>query len=114
MLASWSMSNHDKNHGNGHQAIDRNEGEGSRTAARGYNAGLQSFIREDRVEPAAHEAKDYVDTHPAEAARAEEAGKAGPRPIARRVEELMTEGKSMLDRAVARVRSVIYKRRARR
>jgi hypothetical protein len=93
---------------------DQNEGEGSRTAARAYNSDLRAFIAEDRVEPAAKDAKQYVDAHPTEAAEAEATAKAGPTPIAKRVEELYTEGRAMVDRAVSRVRSVIERRRRRR
>lgn len=106
------MSKHHKHHGK-HTKVDRNEGEGSRTAARGYNTGLQSFIRENKVEPAAHDAKKFVQEHPTEAERDEMAGKLGPRPIGRRVEELITMAKAMFDRVVARVRSVIQRRAVR-
>ncbi len=105
------MSHHHKNH---HGKADKNEGEGSRSADRAYQQGVQSFIAEDRVEPAAQQAKSYVEEHPTEAERDEMAGKAGPKPIARRVEELATEGKAMFQRAVSRVRSVIDKRMSRR
>jgi hypothetical protein len=106
-----------KNQNTDSQKLNQNEGEGSRTAAREYNAGVQSFIADDKVEPAAREAKDYVEHHPTEAEREEMAGKAGPRPIARRVEDLIIEGRAMVDRAVSRVRRVrskIAKRRATR
>ncbi len=92
---------------------DKNEGEGSRTAARAYNSDLEAFIASDRVEPAAKEAKQFVESHPGEAAAAEATAKAGPTPIAKRVEELYTEGRAMVDRAVSRVRSMIDRRRRR-
>jgi hypothetical protein len=78
---------------------------------------VQSFIAGNKVEPAAREAKDYVEHHPTEAERDEMAGKAGPRPLARRVEELITEGRAIVHRAVSRVkrvRSKIAKRRPKR
>jgi hypothetical protein len=95
------------------KGIDKNEGEGSRSADRAYTKGVQSFINEDRVERAAREAKDYVEEHPTEAERDEMAGKVGPKPIAHRLEELATEGKAMFHRAVERVKSAVNKRMAR-
>ena len=92
---------------------DKNEGEGSRTAARAYNRDVEDFIHSDRVEPAAREAKQYVEDFPDAAEAAEAKAKAGPKPIARRVEELYTEGRAMVNRAVSRVRSVIERRRRR-
>lgn len=109
MLLPGGMSKHPE-----HGKHDVNEGEGSRTAARGYDAGLQSFIREDKVEPAARDARRFVEEHPTEAERDEMAGKAGPRPIVRRVEELLAEGRAIVERAVTRVRSAIQRRAARR
>jgi hypothetical protein len=106
------MTRHHK-HSKHHKGSNRNEGEGSRSADRAYTRGLQSFIEEDRVDPAAQRAKSYVEEHPTEAERDEMAGKAGPRPIAQRVEDLATEGKAMFQRAVKRVRSIIDKRRHR-
>jgi hypothetical protein len=106
------MSKH--HHRNHNKGSNHNEGEGSRSADRAYTEGVQSFIREDKVQPAARDAKKFVEEHPTEAERDEMAGKAGPRPIVRRVEELVTEGKAMFDRAVSRVRSVIHRRAARR
>jgi hypothetical protein len=89
---------------------DRNEGEGSRTAARHYYAKLRTFIRENRVDPAAKDAKRYVEQHPEEADAAERKAKIGPRPIARRIEELVAEAKAMWKSARARMRTMIYKR----
>jgi hypothetical protein len=86
---------------------DENEGEGSRSAARRYNAKLRSFIRKKRVEPAARDAEKFVETHPHEAHRAERAAKAGPMPITKRV---VTEGRALVNRAVARVKTAIRKR----
>jgi len=108
--AATGMSTH---HPKNQSGKKKNEGEGNRTADHAYTSGLQSFIAEDKVKPAAEEARDYVDEHPTEAERDEMAGKSGPKPIARRVEELATEGKAMFHRAVDRVRSIINKRDAR-
>ncbi len=103
------MSHHRKNHRHG--KVSKNEGQGNRTADQAYTSGVQAFIASDRVEPAALEAKAFVEHHPTEAERDEMAGKAGPRPILHRVEELVTEGKVIVQRAVSRVKSVIEKRR---
>lgn len=106
------MSNHRHRHPNKHPEAGENEGEGSRTAARSYNDGVQSFIASDKVEPAALEAKQFVEHDPTQAERDEMAGKAGPRPLVHRVEELITGGRAMVDRTVSRVKSLIAKRRA--
>jgi hypothetical protein len=88
----------------------RNEGEGSRTAARSYYAKLRTFIRENRVDPAAREAKRFVNSHPGEAAQAERKAKAGPRPVLRRVEDLVTAGKAAWNWARARMQTMLQKR----
>ncbi len=103
------MSHHHKNHKHG-----KNEGEGNRTADQAYRQAVQSFIAKDRVEPAAREAKSYVEHNPTQAERDEMAGKAGPRPIRRRIEALASGGKEIVHRAVSRVKSMIDKRRASR
>ena len=109
MLINGGMSHHHKNH---HTKNGKNEGEGNRTADQAYRAGLQAFISEDRVDPAARKAKSYVEHNPTQAERDEMAGKAGPRPIIHRIEELATEGRAMFGRAVTRVKAMIAKRRA--
>ncbi len=106
------MSSHKHQNKNG-KRIDKNEGEGSRSADKAYTAGVQEFIEEDRVAKAAREAKEFVDENPTQAERDEMAGKDGPAPISHRLEELATEGKAMIHRVVKRVRSVISKRPAR-
>lgn len=58
-------------------AKSKNEGEGSRSAARSYQEKLQSFIAEGRVGAAARDAADAVDgPEGPELRAAEEAGKA--------------------------------------
>lgn len=106
------MSSHKQQTKHG-KRLGNNEGEGSRSADKAYTAGVQEFIEEDRVSKAAVEAKEFVEENPTQAERDEMAGKAGPTPIAHRIEELATEGKAMFHRAVERVRSVIHKRAAR-
>jgi hypothetical protein len=41
---------------------NKNEGEGSRSAARAYNAGLKEHIDSGKVKPAAEKAKKAVDS----------------------------------------------------
>jgi hypothetical protein len=41
---------------------DKNEGEGSRSAARAYNTGLKEHIDAGKVKPAAEKAKKAVDS----------------------------------------------------
>ncbi|MBC7977987.1 MAG: hypothetical protein H7138_23645 [Myxococcales bacterium] len=91
---------------------DPNQGEGDKVAARHYNEQLREFVAGDKVEPAAREAKAYVDEHPIEAKRAERQGKRGP---ASRVslDELLAKGKSIVDRARPIVERAVGKLRAR-
>lgn len=54
----------------------KNEGEGSRSAAKQYNDATQKFAKSGQVEPAANAAKKSLDGDEAdELARAEEQGK---------------------------------------
>lgn len=56
---------------------NKNEGEGSRSAARAYNAGLKEHIDAGKVEPAAEKAKKAVDSpESAELRDAEKKGEA--------------------------------------
>ncbi|MGE4063006.1 MAG: hypothetical protein AB7E79_06520 [Rhodospirillaceae bacterium] len=62
-------------------AQNRNEGEGSRTAAKQYNDATEKFAKSGRVEPAAKEAERAVDGDEAgELARAEKEGKDRAKP----------------------------------
>jgi len=56
-------------------ASNKNEGEGSRSAAREYNAGLKEHIDAGKVKPAAEKAKQAVDS--AENAELRDAEKKG-------------------------------------
>ncbi len=53
----------------------RNEGEGSRTAARDYRKGVEEHLRRGNVEEEAERAARDLDEHPEELRRAEEEGK---------------------------------------
>jgi hypothetical protein len=57
---------------------DKNQGEGDRISARRYYKDLRSFIAEGKVEPAARNARDFVDTQPDLAAYDERKAKHGP------------------------------------
>lgn len=60
---------------------DENEGEGSRTAARRYNDGVEAHLKQNDVEKEARDAMKALDAKDEadELRRAEEAGKKGPR-----------------------------------
>ncbi len=53
----------------------RNEGEGSRSAAREYRKGVEEHLRRGNVEEEAERAARELDEHPEELRRAEEEGK---------------------------------------
>ncbi|CAN5252697.1 hypothetical protein BH11MYX1_BH11MYX1_55940 [soil metagenome] len=72
---------------------NENQGEGDKISARRYNSDVREFIKEGKVEDAARNARDFVDTQPLAAARAERDAKHGPR--------------SWLQRTVENVRRVI-------
>jgi len=57
---------------------DKNQGEGDKISAQRYNKDLRSFIAEGKVDPAARNARDFVDTQPDLAARDERNAKHGP------------------------------------
>jgi hypothetical protein len=93
---------------------DPNQGEGDRTSARRYNKDARDFVAEGKVPKAASEARDFVDAHPVEAARAERTAKRGPSSSVT-VDLLIARGQTILDRvkhAAARVRARIEARRA--
>lgn len=81
-----------------------NQGEGNREAARHYNDAATKFVDDDQVDVAAKRAKEFVDESPVQAAAAEAAAKAGPHPVRKRVEELIAEGKAIVQRAAAKLR----------
>jgi hypothetical protein len=53
----------------------KNEGEGSRTAARAYREGVEEHLRRADVDEEARRAARELDEHPDELRRAEEEGK---------------------------------------
>jgi hypothetical protein len=91
---------------------DLNQGEGDRISARRYNQEVREFVADGKVEPAAHEAETYVNQKPQEAARAERRAKRGPRSTRASLDELLAQGRTVVDRvrpyvdrAVARLRA---------
>lgn len=72
---------------------NQNQGEGDKVSATKYNNDVRTFIKEGKVDAAAKDAADFVDTQPLAAARAERVAKSGP--------------KSWLQRTVENVRRVI-------
>lgn len=92
---------------------DRNQGEGNRDAARRYNRDLREFVSEGKVEPAARDAKDAVESDPKAAQRAERAAKRGPRGTLTTVDELIAKGRTVVDRVRPAVARVAARMRAR-
>lgn len=86
---------------------DPNQGEGDRASARRYDKHLRDFISGGKVEPAATEARGFVDTKPDEAAAAERAAKRGPN--GHIYDDLVAKARSWL----ARLRETAHRARAR-
>ncbi len=74
---------------------DKNQGEGDKISARRYNDDLRSYINSGKVDDAAKSARDFVETQPLAAARAERAAKAGP--------------KSWIERTIENVKAVLHR-----
>jgi hypothetical protein len=96
---------------------DPNQGEGDRIAANHYNQQVRDFVAGGKVEPAAYDAEAYVVRNPADAARAERKAKRGPAKTRVSLDELVTMGRTviervrpMVDRAVGKVRSRLAKK----
>jgi len=75
---------------------DKNQGEGDKISAQHYNKDLRSFIAEGKVDPAARNARDFVETQPDLAALDERKAKRGPM--------------SWLERTIANVREVLARK----
>jgi hypothetical protein len=92
------------------QQKDPNQGEGDRVSARRYDNNVREFVAEGKVDPAAHDARAYVDSEPSDAAKAEAAAKRGPRGVT--VDAVIAKGQSLLQRVrpmVARLRAQFRK-----
>jgi len=78
---------------------DPNQGEGDKLSARHYNRSVREFVAGGKVDEAAHEARLYVERDPADAERAEQQAKRGPKGGTRvSVDELVAKGRSIVDR----------------
>ncbi len=85
-----------------------NQGEGDKASARKYNRNVKRFVRENRVEPAAQEAKTFVETAPDQATRDELAGLRPRKSEAEvTVDKLLAHGRGMFDRVAVRMRSAV-------
>ena len=86
---------------------DPNQGEGDRAGARRYDDHVRDFVAEGKVEPAAGDARAYVEREPEDAAKAEAAAKRGPS-VGTTVDSVIAKGQSLLGRVrpmVERLRS---------
>jgi hypothetical protein len=95
------------------QAKDPNQGEGDRISARRYDKHVEEFVSEGHVADAAKEAKDYVESHPDEASKAERAAKRGPKGHILSVDEIVSKGQSVVDRVRPMVDRALGSLRAR-
>ncbi len=92
---------------------DRNQGEGDKVSARHYNRDAREFVADGRVEEAAREAKAYVESDPADAARAERKAQRSPTSSRDSVDELIAKGKTVVDRVRPVIERAADKLRAR-
>ena len=91
---------------------DPNQGEGDRVSARRYDDHVRDFVADGKVDPAAGDARAYVEREPEDAAKAEAAGKRGPG-AGISVDSMIAKGQSLLDRVrpmVARLRSKLARK----
>lgn len=95
------------------QNSGQNQGEGDRVSARRYNRDARRFVADGKVEPAARDAKDYVERDPGGAARAEAKAKRGPKGTRASVDELIAKGRTVVDRVRPIVDRVAKRVRAR-
>ncbi|MEO8703318.1 MAG: hypothetical protein ABI867_24945 [Kofleriaceae bacterium] len=89
-----------------------NQGEGDRVSARHYNRRVHEFVATGKVDEAAREAEQFVEKEPEEAARAERAGKRGPRSRVS-IDEIVAKGRTVIDRVRPMVERVATKIRSR-
>ena len=82
---------------------DPNQGEGDRASARRYDDHVRDFVAEGKVDPAARQARDYVEHEPGDAAKAEAAAKRGPKGRFASVDQIVAKGRSVFERLRARL-----------
>ena len=87
---------------------DGNQGEGDRVSARRYDEHVRDFVADGKVDPAAGDARAYVEREPDDAAKAEAAAKRGPG-AGITVDSMIAKGQSLL----GRVRPMVERLRAR-
>jgi hypothetical protein len=75
----------------------KNQGEGDRVSARRYDRHVESYVKDGKVEPAAREAENYVEAHPAEARADERKAKRGPSGLPT-LDELIAKGRQLVAR----------------
>ena len=82
---------------------DPNQGEGDRASARRYDDHVREFVAEGKVDPAATQARDYVEREPGDAAKAEASAKRGPAGRWASVDQIVAKGRSVFERLRARL-----------
>ncbi len=90
---------------------DPNQGEGDKLSARHYNRQVRDFVAAGKVDPAARQAESFVEENPEEAARAEQAAKAGPGSKVS-IDELVAKGRTVIDRVKPMVERAVDKVRS--
>jgi hypothetical protein len=96
------------------QDKDPNQGEGDKASARRYDRNVREFINEGKVPDAANEARLFVERDPDDAAKAEEAGKRGPKGARfASVDQLVAKGHSVIERVRPMVQRAVGNLRAR-
>ena len=84
-----------------------NQGEGDRASARRYDSHAQEFVASGKVEPAAEQAKAFVDREPAKAAAAEAEARQGPHSShVLSIDKLVALGRSKLARLYGRIQQL--------
>jgi hypothetical protein len=92
---------------------DVNQGEGDKRAARHYNNNVREFVAGGKVDPAARDAEAFVAQKPEEAARAERKARRGPQATRLSLDELIAQGRTIVDRVRPIVDRAVGKLRAR-
>ncbi|MGN6110700.1 MAG: hypothetical protein ACTHU0_36695 [Kofleriaceae bacterium] len=91
---------------------DPNQGEGDRVSARRYDKNVRDFVAEGKVDEAARQARDYVESSPEDAERAERTAKRGPHGTRVSVDDLVAKSRTMIDRVRPMVERAAAKLRA--
>ena len=94
---------------------NHNQGEGDHLSARRYNRDVREFIAEGKVDEAAREAREYLEREPEAAERAEAKAKRGPKTHSTKVsvDELVAQGRTVIDRVRPYVERAASRVRAR-